>query len=248
LRASSQRDEGFNYGVNSAVTQSLASRKFIKSSLGYAFFSRSRARARERDASERAASTCGIMVLIMCASGSYDRNLSPTKADPLRYDVSLRGVSQLITTLIIRSLAHGYTTKIYCSQQPIMILFFSFFLFRPPNRARGITQLMAELIIQMQLRLRANIYYSFDFDFDDFSPSDTAIRYSSISISISCRFELSFIALRIYNANLHRRSRRLQSCPLLSSRRLQLISRNYENTEIRIARSRSAHRGDNGTR
>jgi len=74
LRASSQRDEGFNYGVNSAVTQSLASRKFIKSSLGYAFFSRARARA----------STCGIMVLIMCASGSYDRNLSPTEADPLR--------------------------------------------------------------------------------------------------------------------------------------------------------------------
>jgi len=94
-------------------------------------FFRARARARERD--ERAASTCGIMVLIMCASGSYDRNLSPTEADSLRYDVSLRGVSQLITTLITRSLAQRYMTKIYCSQQPITILsrfpFFFSFLF-----------------------------------------------------------------------------------------------------------------------
>jgi len=48
------------------------------------------------------------------------------------------------------------------------------------------------------------------------------------------------------------RAANLRESPMLgdslSSGRLQLISRNYENREIPIARMRSAHSGDNATR
>lgn len=96
------RDQGFNYGVNFAVKQSRASRKFIKSSLSVTPFFHA------QGALEQAASTCGITALIM----RWGKRLATAQIyhqqKSIRYDVSQLGVPRLITALIIRSLTRGY--------------------------------------------------------------------------------------------------------------------------------------------